>query len=215
MSNLISRQDVIDIVHWYYRNMYGEDAEQSICESIENLPSVEPTAVSIYDKGYEDGYNKGLKVVVENYKRRNGKMAGKDLISRQDAIEAIRATGQIASLEALPSAEPKKGKWVKSEYHASGWCCDKCEYMVQDIFNFCPECGADMREDELKNLPSAQMEIVKCHKCIHWNRDTIQQNSNDAGRWDEAICEKYSDEFWETWKDADWYCADAERRPDE
>lgn len=42
MSDLISRQEAIDIVHWYYRNMYGEDAERSICESIENLPSAEP-----------------------------------------------------------------------------------------------------------------------------------------------------------------------------
>ena len=67
----------------------------------------------------------------------------------------------------------------------------------------------------LETLPSAQPEIVRCHKCIHWDRDTVRQNSNDAGWWNEAVCEKYSDEIWTAWKDADWYCADAERRTDE
>jgi hypothetical protein len=64
----------------------------------------------------------------------------------------------------------------------------------------------------IEELPSAQHEIVRCHKCIHWNRDTIRQNSNDAGWWNEAICERHSNEIWTSWKDADWYCADAERR---
>ena len=66
----------------------------------------------------------------------------------------------------------------------------------------------------IEELPSAQPEIVRCHKCIHWDRDTIRQNSNDAGWWNEAICERHSDENWTSWKDADWSCADAERRPD-
>lgn len=68
---------------------------------------------------------------------------------------------------------------------------------------------------DINALPSAQPEIVKCHECIHWDRDTVRQNSNDAGWWNEAICERYSDEIWESWKDADWYCADAERRTDD
>lgn len=64
----------------------------------------------------------------------------------------------------------------------------------------------------LKSEQPAQPEIVRCHQCIHWDRDTVRRNSNDAGWWNEAICERYSDEIWESWKDADWYCADAERR---
>ena len=59
---------------------------------------------------------------------------------------------------------------------------------------------------------STQPEIVRCHKCIYWNRDTVRQNSNDSGWWNEAVCKRYSDEIWTSWKDADWYCADAERR---
>lgn len=79
--------------------------------------------------------------------------------------------------------------------------------------------GAATRQTEiiyiLREMPSIQPEIVRCHKCIHWNRDTVRQNSNDAGRWNEAVCERHSDEIWTAWKDADWYCADAERRTDE
>jgi len=69
-------------------------------------------------------------------------------------------------------------------------------------------------EDIINALPSVQPEIVRCHKCIHWDRDTVRQNSNDARWWNEAICERYSDGIWASWKDADWYCADAERRTD-
>ena len=64
----------------------------------------------------------------------------------------------------------------------------------------------------IKKLPSVQPEIVRCHKCIHWDRDTVRQNSNDARWWNEAICERYSDGILASWKDADWYCADAERQ---
>lgn len=66
--------------------------------------------------------------------------------------------------------------------------------------------------DMLEKLPSVQPEIVRCKDCIHWDRDTVRQNSNDGGWWNEAICERYSDDIWTSWKDADWYCADAERR---
>lgn len=70
-------------------------------------------------------------------------------------------------------------------------------------------------EMNIQILPPAQPEIVRCHKCIYWDRDTVRQNSNDAGWWNEAVCKRYSDEIWTSWKDADWYCADAERKDDE
>ena len=70
-------------------------------------------------------------------------------------------------------------------------------------------------EKNLNVLPSVQPEIVRCHKCIHWDRDTVRQNSNDERWWNEAICERYSNEIWTSWKDADWFCADAERRTDD
>ena len=67
----------------------------------------------------------------------------------------------------------------------------------------------------IKNLPSVDaVEVVRCNKCIHWDEDTVRRNSNDVTWWNEAVCRKYSDDIWEAWKDADWFCADGERRND-
>ena len=44
--------------------------------------------------------------------------------------------------------ERKKGKWIKREI---GWKCSNCTLCTNDrgadSFNFCPNCGADMRGD--------------------------------------------------------------------
>lgn len=60
-------------------------------------------------------------------------------------------------LETLPSAqiERKKGKWVFEEYpdgyyHSE---CSECKhYFIEDAYlkpyNFCPNCGADMRGEQ-------------------------------------------------------------------
>jgi hypothetical protein len=88
-----------------------------------------------------------------------------DLISRQDAIDAVHyyiESGYkcdiFQELKNLPSAEPerKKGAWT-------GDCCSCCgvsKYnyikMVDDecgpfgTWNFCPHCGADMRGENEK-----------------------------------------------------------------
>lgn len=85
-----------------------------------------------------------------------------DLISRQDAIEAIASrdetngtvkvfTGRQVNeiLESLPTAEPKTGEW---EHDVDGhFFCTNCkkypEYQVR-MSDYCPNCGAKMvRED--------------------------------------------------------------------
>ena len=65
----------------------------------------------------------------------------------------------IDALNTLPSAEPKKGKWIIAtgmmppEFHGHH-CCSKCGNFAnmeppfgnrEDLSNFCPYCGADMR----------------------------------------------------------------------
>lgn len=70
----------------------------------------------------------------------------------------------------------------------------------------------------VEELPAVQPEITRCCKCVYWQQNTIRQNSNDAGWWNEALCEKhtiYGNEPHEAWVDADWFCADAERRTDD
>ena len=94
-----------------------------------------------------------------------------DLIDRQAAINAIENTDcELLACEwdeltdaimQLPSAGPKKGKWMphnekSREYIGTAlvnveydyWFCDTCGYRVENgkpIHNFCPHCGADMR----------------------------------------------------------------------
>jgi hypothetical protein len=68
----------------------------------------------------------------------------------------------------------------------------------------------------VKSIPAVDTApVVRCHKCVHWDRKTVRQNSNDGGWWNEAICERHTfdglDRI-EKWTDADWFCADGKRR---
>ena len=89
-----------------------------------------------------------------------------ELINRQAAIEAIiskpawhnsegswyHGSDIRQALKELSPAQPKKGKWVKTYRDGFGnliGYCNKCgrRYPVD---NFCPNCGADMREGDSK-----------------------------------------------------------------
>jgi len=99
-----------------------------------------------------------------------------DLISRQAAISALGeepevwmddddyTLGQrnqwrydVTVLKALPSVQPerKKGRWIKVSGKTAINCsaCHHCSWSLsfEDTvrrFNFCPNCGADMRQKE-------------------------------------------------------------------
>ena len=90
-----------------------------------------------------------------------------DLISRQDAIDAIERKAYrhthldqiISIIDSLPSAEPKTGYWYIREYEY--FTCSECgedywnscdstaeaEELLEtgDYPNFCPNCGAQMK----------------------------------------------------------------------
>ena len=98
-----------------------------------------------------------------------------DLISRQAAIEAlddnITLTGWGNSvavrdyilrakkrLQAIPAAQPERtGKWIKDwivKEHGGGYGvrrCSECDASFQDVgygWNYCPNCGARMEDEE-------------------------------------------------------------------
>ena len=66
--------------------------------------------------------------------------------SRVDELDTA-----IATLVNLPPAEPKRGKWIRDGHHIR---CDQCGMYMCDTdregdripTEFCPNCGADMRE---------------------------------------------------------------------
>ena len=60
------------------------------------------------------------------------------------------------AIKALQSAEPKRGKWIKTARWGRVYYCDQCRnYLDFDgvnagrgSTNFCPNCGADMRGEQ-------------------------------------------------------------------
>ena len=74
-----------------------------------------------------------------------------DLISRQDAIDALQCEWCVEKINNIPSAEPKTGKWI--DYSDEGYVeCPFCHSATtcdgnKDELHFCFSCGADMREE--------------------------------------------------------------------
>lgn len=78
-----------------------------------------------------------------------------DLIDRQAAIDALKEhedyKGYLRGdfeeiLEALPSAQPRKGKWLLLD----GYRCSECNHKLQTtgLPSSCPNCGADLRGEQ-------------------------------------------------------------------
>lgn len=75
------------------------------------------------------------------------KRLGGECIARRD-----RETGEliaITRIDLLPSAQPmrKKGKWnwIGFNIECSVCGCMPCFDSTEPLYNFCPNCGADMR----------------------------------------------------------------------
>ena len=77
-----------------------------------------------------------------------------DLIEREDAIKALYkynfVTKEVIEREimSIPSADRPRGEWIEQEddYHHY-WECSECGMGVglDDIRNYCPNCGARMK----------------------------------------------------------------------
>ena len=91
---------------------------------------------------------------------------GDDLISRAEAIEALgeeplvwcyedyeiaersQWRDDVEAIKSVPSADRPRGEW-NDIGGVIRWGCSLCHYAYDQKFNFCPNCGADMRgEDE-------------------------------------------------------------------
>ena len=85
-----------------------------------------------------------------------------DLIKRSDAIKAVSKVNDyddgigfevrshcLVELELVPSADRPKGEW-RADYEAGfkTWECSECGIHMLSEWNFCPNCGADMRGED-------------------------------------------------------------------
>jgi hypothetical protein len=80
-----------------------------------------------------------------------------DCISRQEVLDLIAdydlSMGQVVrGIHALPSVtpqEPKTGHWITRPHIYGVAFCSECGFELRiDNTNYCPNCGADMREVE-------------------------------------------------------------------
>lgn len=80
-----------------------------------------------------------------------------DYISRESALKAIyTSTAPALEVKAIPAADVKPvvhGKWMKQpkDFDLCGveyFACDKCGFECQLTYNFCPNCGCSMRDEE-------------------------------------------------------------------
>ena len=53
-----------------------------------------------------------------------------------DAINAIKG---------IPTIEPKRGEWIDDDF-VGQYRCSECDYYAIDEYDYCPNCGADMRK---------------------------------------------------------------------
>ena len=126
-----------------------------------------------------------------------------DLISRQAAIDVLRGyfDGMLETdtwspcdvyglIEVLPSAQPerKKGKWIETDkhdiYYQPGYKCSVCGVLTTCHGDYCPNCGADMRE---KNTPSAPQWIPMSEREPEFGNYLITYREKATGRVDVAM----------------------------
>lgn len=95
---------------------------------------------------------------------------GKDIIYREDAIEALKgrenilhdAYTAVAIIRSIPSTDRPQGEWIRTaeeyigddvsgfyDYH---WACSECEkeviindWNIYELSDYCPHCGAYMK----------------------------------------------------------------------
>ena len=84
-------------------------------------------------------------------------MASKELIYKDDARRAIlKANPSVAfcidNIKAVDAKPVVRGRWIDTDYKPDIYCkCSECGrrvYAYDDGYNYCPNCGADMRGKE-------------------------------------------------------------------
>lgn len=70
-----------------------------------------------------------------------------------DATDTVYGCTLVDSIDQMPTIEPevRHGRWIMLEpygaHHTRRRKCSECgEIKAQELTNFCPDCGADMRE---------------------------------------------------------------------
>lgn len=78
----------------------------------------------------------------------------------QQAYKEIHGGKRSLLIDTEPTADVRenvRGAWLKGEYYSNGYkeewifpYCSICHYEIDKMYNFCPNCGADMRGGDAK-----------------------------------------------------------------
>ena len=141
MDDLISRQAAIDVADRAdYVGLAVEDVKKvtdEVVKELKQLPSSQP----------------------EKRTEERAKTHACDCISRQEAIDffneldkrsphrVLRPEQARYILMRLPSAQPerKNGEWERASFYNGTPVCSECYLEGRWDWDFCPNCGADMR----------------------------------------------------------------------
>lgn len=114
-------------------------------EAINHLKTVAKSAIdSGYDGAVVDAVDMAIKAIEQQ--------PCEDCISREAAEDVVMwYDGQGAMLNEihkLPSVQPKPktGHWIFDEILDKHYYCSECKSMGVDYWDYCPYCGAKMRE---------------------------------------------------------------------
>ena len=183
MSDLISRQAIMERIENEYRQWGEEYDVQQVLGDIEDMPSVTPCKdaisrtkaieeIRIYRmkdsndpdiKAFNDGIDTAISVIGHNIPPvtpqpcENAISREKVMMELDKYLAGVEYEKGIDRIIAeLPSVTPQrpKGHWIeeRNDYgEIQGWHCDKCYedsgFTTKCKWDFCPNCGADMRGD--------------------------------------------------------------------
>ena len=134
MNDTISKQAAIDAIK---RAIWDKHTAKDAIDAVCNVPSAQPV-----DKDTNVPTNDIIsRQAVKEWLYRWEGYIDKDMIARM----------QYRVID-IPSAERKKGEWMRLGEYPDGESlkCSECGVVLEDwvmgaFFNYCPNCGADMR----------------------------------------------------------------------
>ena len=151
MSDLISRQAVIDIIEtdcsWDIFNEWGSRTPTGECiiNAIKSVPSVEPESCG-------DCINR--KDMLKKLNNLCNNTCDYSEIQRKSMCDACNLSLVFDMINNAKSVEPerKTGKWISTIHHCRRWMvCSQCgEEHIYDHFtgwNYCSSCGSRMEAD--------------------------------------------------------------------